>query len=201
MYKKFIVLVCLLLALSCHLVFALAPDDIKVDNIKVKSGRDYKIGNGPLKVGTVYYIDRAYTVTEMPKDLEGVMFIMTANDDKSSVGQDFLKFSVDRPVVVWLACDSRGDPDKGGKVPEWLSEAKGWIRHKDMLLKVTDTNMAHFVMYSKDYNKGEIVLGGNLDPPASGQGSMYLVLLKPGKKMAVESLNKLGVKWSELKAK
>jgi len=37
------------------------------------------------------------------------------------VGAEFLKFTVeDRPVVVWLARDSRGDMDKGGKTPEWL---------------------------------------------------------------------------------
>jgi len=176
-------------------------EDIKVENIKAKSGKAYKVGDDGLNVGTVYYIDRTYVVTTMPKEMEGATFIMTANDDKGSAGADFLIFTAKSPVLVWLAWDSRGDPVKGGQTPEWLSEEQGWVRHEDMIIEVTDTNMGFFLLWHKEFPGNEdIVLGGNADPPAAGQGSMYLVLLTAGKKLAVRSSGKLATQWSKLRS-
>ena len=202
--KISVVLICLAFLLF-PMLYATAQnikvEDIKVDNIKVKSGRPYKIGDDGLDIGTVYYIDRTFIVSAMPKEMIGATFIMTANDDKASLGADFLTFTVKSPVVVWIARDSRGEPVKGGQVPEWQSEKQGWIRHEDLKIEVTDTNMGNFILWSKEFPKsGDIVLGGNTDPPAAGQGSMYLVLLTSGGKMAVESSGKLGVKWAEIKS-
>jgi hypothetical protein len=135
----------------------------------------------------------------MPEELIGATWIMTANDDKNSVGEDFLRFTLNGPAVVWLARDSRGDEDKGGTIPEWLSEDQGWERHPDMLIEVTDGNMGTFVLYSKEFQKGEVVLGGNADPPSAGQGSNYIVLLTPGEELAVEPSDKLTTTWSEIK--
>ncbi len=99
-------------------------EEIKVTNIKVASGKQYKVGDGGIKVGTVYYIDRAYVVNTIPKEVDGALWIMTANDDKNSIGEEFLSFTVNVPVIVWLAHDSRGEEEKGGKPPEWLSDKK-----------------------------------------------------------------------------
>lgn len=199
-------LACLIFLLFC-LPLAIAQDDveIKVEDIDVKivkvgSGKPYKVGEGGLKINTVYYIDRTYVVTAMPEEMIGATFIMTGNDDKSSVGLDFLQLEVKDPVLVWLARDSRGDPGKGGQTPAWLSEDEGWIRHEDMIIEVTDTNMGHFVLWHKEFPKGgEIVLGGNAEPPSAGQGSMYIVLLTAGKALAVKPAGKLGAQWGKLK--
>lgn len=207
MYKKrvlaYLAFACFIFPLFLlPLAFAqdIIVEEIKVENIKVKSGKAYKVGDDGLNVGTVYYIDRTYVVTIMPEEMVGATFIMTANDDKGAAGEDFLKFTVKSPVVVWVARDSRGDPIKGGQVPEWQSEKQGWVRHEDMLIEVTDTNMGNFVLWSKEFpTGGDIVLGGNVDPPAAGQGSMYFVLLTAGKKLAVESSGKLAAKWGKLK--
>ncbi len=43
-----------------------------------------------------------------------------------------------------------------------------------MKIDVTDANMGFFILWSKNFSKGEIKLGGNADPPASGQGSNYI---------------------------
>ena len=193
-----LVLACFVSMFLC-LPVALAQEEIKIDNIEVGSGRPYQVGEGGFEVGTTYYIDRAYVVNLMPEELEGAAWIMTANDDKQSQGEDFLKFTVDRPAVVWMARDSRGDLDKGGTPPGWLSEDNGWERHADMLVEVTDGNMGHFVLWSKEFDAGEIVLGGNADPPAAGQDSSYVVLLMPGKPKAVEPLSKLSTTWGRLR--
>jgi hypothetical protein len=181
------------------LSIALDQDDVEVKDIEAGSGRPYQVGEGGLNINTVYYTDRTYVVLAMPEELVGATWIMTANDDKSSAGEDFLKLTVSGPVVVWLAHDSRGEEEKGGTPPEWLSEDAGWEKYPDMIIEVTDTNMGHFILWSKEFEKGEVVLGGNTDPPASGQGSNYIVLLTPGLAKAVRPLDKLSTTWAGVK--
>lgn len=187
--------------LSLTLVFpdSLLAQDLKVTDIRVASGKQYKVGDKGIDVGTTYYIDRAYVVNKIPKELAGSTFIMTANDDKNSTGADFLRFTVNMNVEVWLAHDSRGEKEKGGTPPEWLSEKNGWVKHPDMIMEVTDTNMGFFIFWSKDFKKGEVTIGGNADPPAAGQGSNYVVLIKPGKSLKVESMGKVLTMWAKIK--
>lgn len=174
--------------------------EVEVDGIDVSSGRAYVVGEGGLEIGAIYYIDRTFAVLAMPEELEGATWIMTANDDKQSTGEDFLQFTVSGPTVVWLARDSRGEEEKGGAPPEWLSEDMDWERHPDMTIEVSDGNMGHFILWSKEFEAGEIVLGGNADPPASGQNSSYLVLLTPGEAQAVGPQGKLSTTWAGLKS-
>jgi len=179
---------------------AFSLEKVEVTDIEVGSGKAYKVGDGGLEIGTKYYIDRDYTVTAMAEELEGATWIMTANDDKNTQGEDFLKFQVKVPVVVWVAHDSRGEEEKGGVPPGWLSEDGGWEKHPDMTITVTDGNMGDFILWSKEFEKGEIVLGGNADAPAAGQGSNYIVLLTLGE-MAVQPSGKLSSTWGRLKSK
>lgn len=180
---------------------AVLAEDVKVTDIKVTSGKAYKLGDAGIKVGTKYYIDRDFVVNALPKDIEGSMFIMTANDDKNSVGANFLTFTVDYSVIVWLAHDSRGEKDKGGTPAEWLSDKNGWAQHTDMKVDVSDANMEFFILWSKGFEKGQIILGGNADPPAAGQASNYLVIIKPGRALAVVgSGGKATTTWGILKS-
>lgn len=187
------------LYLSITLAQEIKVEEIEVADIEVGSGQPYVVGEGGLEVGTKYYIDRDYVVVAMPEELEGATWIMTANDDKGSTGEDFLKFTVNSPVVVWIGHDSRGEEEKAGTPPEWLSEDKGWMKYPDMAIEVTDGNMGTFILWSKEFESGEIVLGGNGDPPAAGQGSNYIVLLTAGEGMAVKPLGKFSTTWAELK--
>ncbi|MGB9595777.1 MAG: hypothetical protein ACPL7B_05800 [Candidatus Poribacteria bacterium] len=200
MYSKFLIgvsFVCLIF--SFLFINSLLAQDLKVTNIEVASGKQYKLGDKGIDVGTVYYIDRSYVVNTIPKDLKGSTFIMTANDDKNSTGVEFLKFTVNTNVEVWLAHDSRGEKEKGGIPPEWLSEKNGWVKHPDMIMDVSDTNMGFFVFWSKEFKKGQVMIGGNADPPASGQGSNYVVLIKPGKSLDVEPKGKVPMTWAKIK--
>jgi len=201
MYAKRImgvVLACLTSLLFCFAI-ALALEEVEIEDIEVASGLPYVVGDGGLDIGVVYYMDRDYIVNLMPEELIGATWIMTGNGDKNSAGEEFLKFTVGRNAIVWLARDSRGDEGKGGVIPEWLSEDSGWERHEEMLIDVTDGNMGHFVLYSKEFAKGEVILGGNADPPAAGHGSNYLVLVTPGEDLAVEPAGKLSTTWAGLK--
>ncbi|MBD3182128.1 hypothetical protein GF312_07545 [Candidatus Poribacteria bacterium] len=171
MYKRYVIyfsIICFTFLFLCPKSFS--AETITVENIEVASGRAYVVPEAGIDVGTKYYIDRDYVVNLLPEELIGATFIMTGNDDKNSVGEDFLTFTVDIPTKVWLARDSRGDEGKAGQIPEWLSEDMGWERHEDLKIEVTDGNMGFFILYSKDFEKGDIVLGGNADPTIKRSG-------------------------------
>ena len=110
--------ICLILAVAfLPLVTDAGRQKVKITDIKAASKLEYVEGKGGLEVGTKYYIDRDYVVTEMPEEMEGIQWIMTANNDKQSRGKDFLTFKVDVPSIIWVAHDSRGEEDKGGIPP------------------------------------------------------------------------------------
>jgi len=191
--------VLILTALVIAFSIAIAGDLIEVKNLKAKSGKPYKVAEKSLDVGDVYYIDRQYTIVSMPDELKGGTWIMTANDDKHSKGEDFLTFEVTQSVTVYILHDSRGEEEKGGTPPEWLS--KNFEKVEDWKVEVTDASMGWFNVWKADFPKGEIKIGGNEDPPAAGHGSNYVVVLSPSRGAPVESHGKLPTTWGEIKAR
>ena len=190
-----VISICLVLALL-YLPLATAGTDVKITDIKTGGGKEYKVGDGPFDLNKKYYIDRDYVATSMPDELKEAQWIMTANDDKNSNGDDFLTFEIDKPAIVWVAHDSRGAKEKGGVPPEWLSDE--FKHHPDMKIDVTDGNMGFFTLWEKEFKKGTVILGGNANPPAAGQGSNYIVLIMPGA-AAVRPQGKLGATWGAIK--
>lgn len=151
----------------------------------------------PISANMVYYVDRTFTITTFPNELKDATVIMTGNDDKASKGAGFVTFSIDQSATVYIAHDSRGETAKGGVPPEWLTKDFTFVNGK--VIEVSDTNMGAFNLWKKDFGAGPVSLGGNADPPAAGQGSMYLVLLMPIKLASVKSLGKVATVWAEIK--
>ena len=202
--KRFasLVLACFV-SVSFYLPAALAEEiiieEIGVVDIEAASGAAYVVGEGGLEVGTLYHIDRQYTIVSMPEELEGATYIMTLMNDDGSRGDEFLTFTLESPALVWVAYDSRGQEDKGGHPVGWLSEDETWEKHPDMIIENTDTAMGFFIPWSKEFDKGEVILGGNKDDGTVGTDAMYIVFLT-GSTAAVESLGKLSTTWAELKS-
>ena len=173
-----------------------APKPVKITDLKVADKSPYEIGEG-LKKGTKYYIDRDYTVLEMPADMVGIQWIMTGNSQKNSKGAAFVTFTVDRPSIIWIGYDSRGNEAKKGVPPAWLTKdykmAAGTI-------KVTDGNMDTFNLWKRSVPAGEVVIPGNSEAPAKGFGSNYLVLVEAGLNTAVSPKTKLSTTWSRIKS-
>ena len=186
---------CLPAALAVEIIV----EDIEVIDLEAESiVGDYVVPDEGLEVGSVYLIDRAYSVVSMPEELEGATYIMTAMEDEISKGE-FMSFTVEVPVIVWIAHDSRSEEEKGGAPPAWLSADEGWEKHPDMIIESTDGGMGFLILWSKWFDKGEIALRGNQDPP--GSATMYWVILTLGQEAAVEATDKLSTTWAELKAK
>lgn len=122
-----------------------------------------------INVGDRYYVDRQYTVSDLPPEYQGSWWVRTANDDKSQTVSDWLRFSVDRDAIVYVGYDQRA-----GSPPDWLTAA----------FVPTGTGPASndaatpFVMYARDVPAGEVVLGGNLASGASGARANYAVLVQ-----------------------
>jgi hypothetical protein len=98
--------------------------------------------------------------------VQGPAYIQTANAAKQNTNPNFLSFTVDQPVTVYVAHDPR-IPTK----PAWLST---W----------TDTDQAvglsghpvPFRLFAQDFLAGLVTLGGN---GGDGGSSMYSIIVQP----------------------
>ncbi len=182
----------LLSFLTIFVFSSLAYADVGVSNLMPDKYQVKKVA-----VDEKYYVDRDYTIISLPKELEGTTLIMTGNNDKNSQGPGFISFDIDQTAIVYIGHDSRGESAKGGVPPEWLSNdftfVEGWV------VEVTDANMGTFNIWKKEMPAGNVQLGGNADPPAAGQGSMYIVLLVPLKLSTVKPIGKLTSTWASIK--
>jgi len=118
-----------------------------------------------LEEGNTYYIDRDYTLTNIPTDLKNGIFIMTANNDKSITSENHITFSVDRACTVYVAYDSRAS-----SLPNWI----GSFQNTGLTIGTTDITLN---VFSKVYSAGPVQLGGNHAPGATGAGSNYIAIV------------------------
>lgn len=138
---------------------------VEITNISAQSGEPYT--SSCLVVGDIYYIDRTYTITSLPSSYNDLRWIMTANDDKYSTGNNFLTFDVDQDVIVYMAFDRRGVFNNPGG---------GWTNTGDSIY-TTDSDMGYFNIWSQVFPAGAISLPGNT-VMGSGAGSNYTVLIQ-----------------------
>ena len=117
-------------------------------------------------------------------------------------GKDFLSFKVNKPSVIWIAHDRRGEEEKGGQPPEWLEkEYEKWLEGKDPVpIEVTDGNMATFNLWQKAVKAGKVTIGGNAEAPAAGHGSIYMVLVEEDQNAVVDPQAKLSMTWAIIKS-
>ncbi|MGH8068938.1 MAG: LamG-like jellyroll fold domain-containing protein, partial [Candidatus Entotheonellia bacterium] len=155
--------------------------------IELKQPGTYE--SGLLNEGQLVYTDRdetedrpAYTWKEIHPDLRGSTYIMTANNDKHSVGFPFLQFEVNQPVIVYVAYDPRlwiwaWALRPVLPIPFWLFE---WQADPSKELSAVDTDQEERTILYKDYPEGPISLGGNIPIPRDDNfGFMYSVIIVP----------------------
>ena len=141
--------------------------ELEVTNIVVESGREYVAEK--LSEGDTYYIDCPYVIEDIPAGFEGLIWIMTANDDKKATASSFLSFDINVDAWVYVAYDHRAT-----LLPQWLEE----FTPLGQGIGVTDGGASPLMLYGKQFSAGKVILGGNLAPGASGANSNYVVLLK-----------------------
>jgi hypothetical protein len=128
------------------------------------SSQTYEVTS--LQVGDLYYLDRSYTITAMPAELEGLTAIKTANDDKHNQDATFLTFTATQDATIYVAYDARAT-----RYPNWLTAS---FTNTGLLIDTSDVSLT---VWQQDVPAGLVSLPGNKYGEPVGVGSMYVVLV------------------------
>lgn len=100
-----------------------------------------------LTAGIEAYIDRDYTITDVPERYEGWTYIRTANRDKRLTGDSVVRFTFNADTItLGLAYDTRAST-----LPDWLRE---WTVTGDTI-ETTNVPMA---VYTRTFVRGSEAL-------------------------------------------
>jgi hypothetical protein len=119
------------------------------------------------------YLERETTIRKMPVDLTGLRAIRTVNLDSECKDEVFLRFTLDKPGMVYVAYASSAT-----RLPMWLRDFK---EEADYKIEVVDEwwGIKELQVYSKEFPAGEIVLGANRAWGAEGRcDPHYLVIIE-----------------------
>ncbi|MFC1479514.1 Ig-like domain-containing protein [Planctomycetota bacterium] len=126
-----------------------------------------------LGLGDQYYIDRSYTIADLPQELDGLTWIKTANNDKFNTAVDFLTFQVNQEVTVYIGYDHRAFLNTPN-LPAWMSD----FTDTGLRISVTDGGASPLHVYEKKNTDPVITLGGNVQGGSTGAGSNYVIIIK-----------------------
>jgi hypothetical protein len=122
--------------------------------------------------GAKHYVDRDFTIAELPDQLAGGVLIPGANDDKRlAQPEDYLVFDLKRDATVYVAADARGAPEAADWWPGWL-DAAGFTR-TGMTIRTDDTT---FAVLSAELPTGRVTLGPNSAPTDSSSSYFTIVI-------------------------
>ena len=153
---------------------------VSISGTKVVTGKTYVPMTGAMAVGVTVYTDRTYkTMSPLPSVVLGSTYIRTANNDKVADpgSTSFLTFTVDRPVVVYVAHDNRLT------VPKWLSSTFAKVGAN--IVNTDFYGKQYLALYKRSFPAGTVTLGSNVDKPANG--NMYMVIVKPSTTLTTSS--------------
>ncbi|GEM_PF-3445131 len=133
---------------------------IEITNLWVATGKAYE--TEILHNGEPSFIDRTMVIEGVGR-YDDLLYIKTANNDKTSTSDPFLSFSVNQDVRVYVAHD-----DRIAAKPAWLA---GYSDSGDDVF-IGDVRHS---LWIKNFSEGPVVLGGNGGVTFS---SMYVVVLE-----------------------
>ncbi|MFQ3671867.1 MAG: hypothetical protein SNJ84_10465, partial [Verrucomicrobiia bacterium] len=137
-----------------------------ISNIQLSTGSIAQFDNS-FAVGDSVFTDRSFTWASVGT-LGGNPHILLPNNEKNNTSSNYLSFTVNQPVTVYVAYDVRAT-----SLPAWLSN----FTNTGQTLTVNgDVNR---VVYSRSYSAGTITLGGNRAAPAAGADTSYSVIVVP----------------------
>jgi len=121
------------------------------------------------QAGAPIYVDRSYTITDLPAQLTGLALVPGANDDSKATGpDDYLTLELSRPATVYVAFDPRGE---GVWWPGWLSS----FTRTGETVGTTDQRL---ILFKREVPAGELALGANASIPNKGN-STYITFVTP----------------------
>lgn len=122
-----------------------------------------------ITIGSEYYRDRLYKITNMPAMLQGQVGIKTDNNDKAETTDSWLTFNLNQSATIYVIYDGRATD-----YPAFMSD----FTNTGLTVEVEDGS-SPMKVFSKAYAAGPIVLGSNMQAPAANAGSMYWIIVIP----------------------
>lgn len=122
-----------------------------------------------LNVDDEYYVDRAYKIKSVPEEMNGYLWIKTANDDRNNTNENFVSFQLSEAAKIYVAYDSRAV-----NYPNWLINDFYRIGKQIGVSEYAQT----LDLWERKCEPGVITLGANLARGAQGVESMYVVLIE-----------------------
>ena len=142
-----------------------------IRDIKTPSGRSYRVDWAGLATGKPSYTDRNYRFTQVPAEIAGWPYLLTANDDDRSSGDHWLSFTSTEAMVLTVGVDVRIEqPLAWMKVGE-----RDGFQATDLRLVSQD---ATFRLYRKAVSAGTLELGGNTHSPSDSARGNYVVIFE-----------------------
>ena len=132
----------------------------------VSSGAAYGVVSA--NNGQTIYIDRDYTLSELPSGLVGEKLIRTRNDDDSVTANPHLEFTLGEGSDVYIAYSTTAN-----SLPSWMA---GWT---DTGNTVSAGGAGSFRLYKEAFTAGQVSLGGN-ERGITGAESNYFVIVDVG---------------------
>lgn len=103
--------------------------------------------------GAKHYLDREYTISNIPDGYVGAWFLRVRNDDKFETGDSFITFTASVPLDLFIAIEDRGS------VHGWMD---GYVDTGD---DFTGSDSRTYSIYRKSVGSGTVTLGGNEGDP------------------------------------
>ncbi len=115
-----------------------------------------------LRVGSVQYGDRTFTLTSVPAALTGAQWIRTANDSKAAAANPLARFTISRSATVAVAVDTR----IGRR--SWMDAS--WT-DSGTSIRNNEGTPRTFQVFTRTFAAGQVALG----PNGSTGSSMYMI--------------------------
>ncbi|MDE0326801.1 MAG: hypothetical protein OXN27_22980 [Candidatus Poribacteria bacterium] len=184
-------------ALFIAVAFIAVADQVQVTEIKDNKNGVYKAVE--LEEGGKFFHDRDYTITNIPKEFQGLTQVSTSADCPG--GQEYrLTFNIDRPAYVYQAWDSRHTrPEERGQDP------KGWFTdgytdtEETLVLDAPHPPVEYFIYKSNEpFPEGEVELLG-IDEVIGDPVIMWTIFVEEGV-LPVDPAGSLTTTWGEIKS-
>jgi hypothetical protein len=152
-----------------EMIYPRSPDMV-ITNIRSETRQNYAAYE--FRIDASCYLDAPYTVTRIPVTLSGLFAIRTAQADKTIDAEEFLQFQLLRPATIYIAYDS-----EAARTPQWLAD----FTREPYLIEIDQLGTPrYFKVYSKEFQAGEVTLGGNQVAGSAGNIFLqYLVIIRP----------------------
>lgn len=151
-----------------------------IDNLRTTSGKTYRVV--PLTTGVKQYVDRDYTIGELPTQLVGAWLIQTAGNDKMYEEHELcFTFHLCQPATVFIL-HGNTFPVR----PAWLNAFQDTQENVFRPLEVDERNMS-FRIFRREFPAEEVNIYGDLPkgfltPPFRNNGGagycMFSVAVK-----------------------